>query len=136
MKFFPTSLAQLCFGICLTIATSTLFAQEQKGSPSTAPSPILPPGTTVNTGGTTAPAGTSSAATSGAMPNEAEMMKQMMEMAKLNENHKLLASLDGTWTFVNKMWMNGDPSSKPQESKGTAVRKSRSEERRVGQECR
>ena len=51
-------------------------------------------------------------------------MKQMMEMAKLNENHKLLTSLDGTWTFVNKMWMNGDTSSKPQESKGTAVRKS------------
>jgi hypothetical protein len=58
------------------------------------------------------------------MPSEAEMMKMMMEMGKLNENHKLLASLDGTWNFVNKFWMNGDPSSKPQESKGTAVRKS------------
>ena len=51
-------------------------------------------------------------------------MKQMMEMAKLNENHKLLASLDGTWNYTVKMWMNGDPSSKPQTSKGTAVRKS------------
>jgi len=48
----------------------------------------------------------------------------MTEMAKLNENHKLLASLDGTWNFTTKMWMNGDSSSKPQESKGTAVRKS------------
>ena len=57
-------------------------------------------------------------------PNEAEMMKQMMEMAKLNENHKLLASLDGTWSFINKMWMDGDTSKKPEESKGTAVRKS------------
>jgi Protein of unknown function (DUF1579) len=58
------------------------------------------------------------------MPSEADMMKMMMEMAKLNENHKLLASLDGTWNFTNKMWMDGDTSKKPQESKGTAVRKS------------
>ena len=58
------------------------------------------------------------------MPSEAEMMKMMMEMGKLNENHKLLASLDGTWSFVTKFWMNGDPTTKPEESKGTAVRKS------------
>ena len=57
-------------------------------------------------------------------PDEAAMMKQMMELAKLNENHKLLASLDGTWSFVTKMWMDGDTSKQPQESKGTAVRKS------------
>jgi hypothetical protein len=63
------------------------------------------------------------AAASG-QPNEAEMMKQMMELSKLNDNHKLLASLDGTWSFTNKMWMNGDPTSKAEESKGTAVRKS------------
>ena len=48
----------------------------------------------------------------------------MMEMAKLNENHKLITSLDGTWTYTVKMWMNGDPNSKPDISKGTAVRKS------------
>lgn len=52
------------------------------------------------------------------------MMQQMMEMAKLNENHKLLTSLDGTWTYTVKMWMDGDSSKKPEESKGTAVRKS------------
>ena len=52
------------------------------------------------------------------------MMKQMMELAKLNDNHKLLASLDGTWSFVVKMWMDGDTSKKANESKGTAVRKS------------
>jgi hypothetical protein len=51
------------------------------------------------------------------------MMKIMMEMSKLNDNHKLLASTEGTWNFTTKMWMNGDQSSKPQESKGTAVRK-------------
>ena len=56
--------------------------------------------------------------------SEAEMMKQMMEMAKLNENHKLLASMVGSWSYTIKMWMNPDPNAKPQESKGTAVRKS------------
>ena len=53
-----------------------------------------------------------------------KMMEQMMEMSKLNENHKLLSSCDGTWDYVVKMWMDGDTSKKPQESKGTAVRKS------------
>jgi hypothetical protein len=47
----------------------------------------------------------------------------MMEMSKLNENHKLLSSLDGNWTYTIKMWMNPDPNAKPQESKGTATRK-------------
>ena len=51
------------------------------------------------------------------------MMKQMMEMSKLNENHKLLADMNGNWNFAIKMWMNPDPNAKPQESKGTATRK-------------
>jgi len=51
-------------------------------------------------------------------------MKQMMELAKLNENHKLLTDLDGNWTYTIKFWMNPDPNAKPEESKGTAVRKS------------
>ena len=59
-----------------------------------------------------------------AAPNEAEMMKQMMEMSKMNENHKLLSSLDGNWNYAIKMWMNPDPNAKPQESKGMATRKS------------
>jgi uncharacterized protein DUF1579 len=46
----------------------------------------------------------------------------MMEMAKLNENHKLLASMAGTWSYTVKMWM--DPKGTPTESTGTAVRKS------------
>lgn len=49
------------------------------------------------------------------------MMKMMMEMSKLNENHKLLAELAGTWSFTTKFWM--DPGQPPSESKGTAVRK-------------
>ena len=52
------------------------------------------------------------------------MMKQMLELSKLNENHKLLASMDGNWDYTVKLWMNPDPNAKPQESKGTAVRKS------------
>jgi uncharacterized protein DUF1579 len=71
----------------------------------------------------TSPARASAAATSG-QPDPAQMMKQMMEMAKLNENHKLLTSLDGTWNCNVKMWMDGDTSKKPDVSKSTAVRKS------------
>src|SRR5438270_19831 len=52
------------------------------------------------------------------------MMKRMMELSKLNENHKLLSSLDGNWNFAIKMWMNPDPNAPAQESKGTATRKS------------
>ena len=54
------------------------------------------------------------------MPS-AEDMKLMMEMGKLNENHKMLADTAGTWSYVVKMWM--DPKGAPTESKGTAVRK-------------
>jgi len=50
-------------------------------------------------------------------------MKQMIELSKLNENHRLLSSLDGNWNFTIKTWMNPDPNAKPQESKGTATRK-------------
>src|SRR5438309_1730242 len=57
-------------------------------------------------------------------PNAADMMKQMMELSKIGENHKLLSSLDGNWDYTIKFWMNPDPSAKPQESKGTATRKS------------
>ena len=52
------------------------------------------------------------------------MMKQMMELSKIGENHKLLSSLDGNWDYTIKFWMNPDPNAKPQESKGTATRKS------------
>ena len=54
-------------------------------------------------------------------PSEAEMMAQMMALAKPGENHKLLDNLVGNWTYVNKYWM--DPSGKPQESTGTASAK-------------
>jgi Protein of unknown function (DUF1579) len=63
---------------------------------------------------------TATTTTTSAAPS-AEEMKQMMEMAKLNENHKVLASTAGTFSYVVKMWM--DPKGNPSESPGTATRK-------------
>src|SRR5947209_426651 len=71
-----------------------------------------------------APAAAVPAPDSAGQPNPQEMMKQMIEMSKLNENHKLLSNLDGNWNFSIKMWMNPDPNAPPQQSKGTATRKS------------
>jgi len=79
---------------------------------------------TIPSFGQTPETAASPAAPAAGQPNPAEMMKQMMELSKLNENHKLLASLDGTWNYNIKFWMNPDPNAKPQESKGTAIRKS------------
>jgi hypothetical protein len=55
------------------------------------------------------------------MAPSADEMKQMMEMAKPNENHKVLAQSVGNFSYTVKMWM--DPSGKPTESTGTATRK-------------
>lgn len=54
-------------------------------------------------------------------PSEAEMMAMMMELAKPGENHKLLASGVGNWTYTSKWWM--DPSAAPSESAGVSVTK-------------
>ena len=70
---------------------------------------------------TTTTAASSPATSSNSMAPSPDEMKQMMELAKLNENHKLLASTAGSWTYTVKMWM--DPTGKPTESTGTAVRK-------------
>lgn len=64
---------------------------------------------------------TTSTTTGAGQPDEAEMMKTMMEMGKVNDNHRLLGQLAGQWTFTTKMWM--DPKASPSESKGSAVRK-------------
>jgi hypothetical protein len=94
------------FAALITIPS---FAQDQTSAMATSPASAASPAT---------------AAPAAGQPNQAEMMQQMMELSKLNENHKLLAGLDGTWSYTVKMWMNPDPNAKPQESKGTAVRKS------------
>jgi Protein of unknown function (DUF1579) len=97
----------ITIGFATFIATSS-FAQREPTSPATASSPVT----------------ASQAAPATGQPNPQEMMKQMMEMSKLNDNHKLLADMDGNWNYTIKMWMNPDPNAKPQESKGTATRKS------------
>lgn len=91
----------ILFGMA-AFASSSL-AQDQAASPASSPTVATSPV---------------------AGPNEADMMKQMMDLSKLNENHKLLASMDGSWNYTIKFWMNPDPNAKPEESKGTAVRKS------------
>ncbi len=52
-------------------------------------------------------------------PSEVEMMAMMMELAKPGENHKLLGTGVGNWTYAVKMWT--DPSAAPNESAGTSV---------------
>jgi hypothetical protein len=102
-----TTLFAVFFAAALHTVPS--FAQQTSPSPATASSP---------SGSQPAASGQPSAA------DMQKMMAQMMELAKLNENHKLLADLAGTWSYTVKMWMNPDPNAKPEESKGTAVRKS------------
>jgi Protein of unknown function (DUF1579) len=103
MKTFTSSITILFATI---IATSS-FAQ----SPATSPAGVS--------------VGTAAQATGApGQPDPQEMMKQMMEMSKTNENHKLLADMNGNWNYTIKMWMSPDPNAKPQESKGTAIRKS------------
>jgi Protein of unknown function (DUF1579) len=105
-----------------TLFAAMSFAQQTTTSPAggkmvntgQVPVPANPTGGT----GATAPTGQPSAA------DMQKMMQQMMEMSKLNENHKLLSSLDGTWEYKIKFWMNPDPNAKPEESAGTATRKS------------
>jgi len=103
MKTLMTLSAILVASIFAAALTPQTLAQETNTPPSAATSPVA------------APAG---------QPNPQEMMKQMMEMSKLNENHKVLSSLNGNWNYTIKFWMNPDPNAPPQESKGTATRKS------------
>src|ERR1700736_2684380 len=114
-----TSLIVTAFLATTSLAVSS-FAQQTTTSPA-------PGGKLSNTGQVAVPAnpatGTGASAPTG-QPNAADMMKQMMEMSKLNENHKLLSNLDGNWDYTIKLWMSPDPNAKPQESKGTATRKS------------
>lgn len=109
-----TSLILTAFLAAASLAVSS-FAQQTAASPSAA-----------NTGQAAVPANPATAEPGGQMSaaDMQNMMKQMMEMKKLNENHKLLSSLDGNWDYTVKFWMNPNPSAPPQESKGTATRKS------------
>jgi len=118
MSDMKTSLIVTAFLAAASLAVSS-FAQQTTTSPVTG-------GKVSNAGQVPVPAnpagGTGASAPTG-QPNVADMMKQMMELSKIGENHKLLSSLDGNWDYTIKFWMNPDPSAPPQESTGTATRK-------------
>jgi Protein of unknown function (DUF1579) len=108
----------LCFLIVLS-PTLSVVAQSSDTSPS--PSPTLTLSPSGMTSSTAAPSLGSSPAAATGQPSEAEMMSKMMELANLNENHKLLASLAGSWTYTIQMSMA--PGAPPMKSTGIAVRK-------------
>ncbi|HZR78267.1 MAG TPA: DUF1579 domain-containing protein [Chthoniobacterales bacterium] len=112
-----------------TVFVSTFLTATSLALSSFAQTSPAPGDKTSNSGSVPVPANpTGASATSpGGQPSAADMqkmMQQMMELSKLNENHKLLASLDGNWDYKIKFWMNPDPNAKPDESSGTATRKS------------
>ena len=94
--------------VAIPVIASIASAQTQAPQPSTPPTSVTSPAVP-------APA------TTAASPNEAEMMKQMMELAKLNDNHKLLADLAGSWSTSVKMM---EPGKEPTVSKGNVTYKS------------
>jgi hypothetical protein len=106
-----------------TLLLTTLFAIASVAvaqTPSAAPKAPATSSAAATT--TTTTASTPATTTTTSTAPSADEMKQMMELAKLNDNHKLLVSTTGTWNYTVKMWM--DPKGKPTESTGTAVRKS------------
>lgn len=124
MKTLLLSLTVVCTTALMTVSS---FAQTSETSLSPTPSPAITlspsglssPSLTINPSAATSPGMGQTAA---GQSNEAEMMKQMMELSKLNENHKLLASLVGTWSCnVQAMMAPGAP---PSKSTSTSVTKS------------
>jgi hypothetical protein len=115
MKIPHLLLMQLAAVFIAASASAQLPTAPPNAPAIPADSPIT--GTKASSSAATSPA----AAASGGEQSPEEMMKMMMEMSKLNDNHKLLGELVGDWTYVVKMWM--DPSAPPLESKGTATRK-------------
>src|SRR2546421_7155208 len=95
----------------LFAASSIAFTQGTTPSSATSPAPA---------NARTSAATTATSSATSTQPSEAEM-KQMMELAKTGENHKLLASMAGTWSYNVTMWMA--PGAPPSKSTGTAVRK-------------
>jgi Protein of unknown function (DUF1579) len=106
----------LLITVFVAVFAAATFAQQTTTSPAAAG------GKVANTGQVAVPAQPTTGQPSAA--DMQKMMTQMMELSKLNENHKLLSSLDGNWDYTIKFWMSPDPNAPPQESKGTATRKS------------
>jgi hypothetical protein len=64
----------------------------------------------------------SSVTASGTSASKDEVQKQMIELTKTGENHKLLSAIAGTWAFTGKHFPP-DPNMKPIEFSGTFERK-------------
>src|SRR5947209_9905034 len=88
-----------------TLVALPSFAQTSETSPRPTPSPTitLSPSGLASPSMALSPSAISSPGmaqtTAAGQPNQAEMMKQMTELSKLNENHKLLRDLAGTWSY-------------------------------------
>ena len=65
------------------------------------------------------PADDAAAKSADKKPSDAEMMAQMMEMARPGENHRLLEAGTGTWSYTVKWWMS--PDAPPSIATGTTV---------------
>ena len=112
------------FILTIALAASSAFAQSPTPAAATSPaSPTKSPAAAATTSPAATTSTTTSTTTAPAQPSAdmQEMMKVMMEMGKVGENHKLLAEMAGNWTYIAKMYM--DPAGQPHESKGTATRK-------------
>ena len=123
------SLITTVFIAVSALAVSSFGQQKAESSP--------PPGSKKSNMGQVAVPDHSKSAQSAGKPNKADMekmMQQMMEMSKLNENHKLLSSLDGNWDYTGKMWMDDNTSGAPQEFTGAATRKTIMDGRYVSME--
>ena len=106
--------------IVTVFLSATMIAVSSFGQTSPAPGSKA-----TNSGNVPVPAEPAKAK-AGGQPSAADMqkmMQQMAELSKLNENHKLLSSLDGDWDCTIRLWMNPDPKAPPQESTSTATRK-------------
>jgi hypothetical protein len=126
MKLLTTSLA------VIALSSMSIFAQDEtKDRTDKAMQPAQtrlpedqPKAATSPSAAATSPTTTGASTGQPSAADMQKMMQQMMELGKPSESHKMLADLAGTWSYTVKMWMNPDPNAKPEESKGTAVRKS------------
>lgn len=109
----------------ITVFFTALFAASALAVSAFAQTSPAPGGKVSNSGTVPVPANTGATTSASGKPSAADMqkmMQQMMEMSKTNENHKLLSSMDGNWDYTVKF--SPGPGAPPQESKGTATRKS------------
>src|SRR5205085_5433434 len=98
---FLSTIASMKTSLIVTVLLAAAFVAAPSFAQETATTPAS--GKTSNTGQVPVPANPATETVPSAaagQPSTADiqkMMQQMMEMSKTNDNHKLLASLDGNW---------------------------------------